>query len=158
MTLPVDRLQEQIERIVAATLPRIISGQLALHTLWEYRVVGVIGAFAATPITVSGVPVDPVRCPFGPLTNITVWKGPGGSPSVPAIGSIVAIGFHDGNAAKPAIMQIDPQVPTVPPAGAYVPESPLTLAGALTTFATGLTVGTLTTNATELIANLVPLL
>ena len=94
-----------------ASQEAILSGFLtsqAAYARWEYRVAGVT---PGPPVTVSGVPVDPVRCPFGPLANITLWPGPDGGYAVPAAGSLVLVEFHDGNVAKPAVCGLDPSVP-----------------------------------------------
>lgn len=108
---------------------------------------------------VACVPVDPIRCPFGPLV-VQMGKGADGNTSVPVVGSIVVIAFRDGNPAKPAIIACDPSVPTVPPAAVYVPPGPLTLTGALVTFLTTppLTPTNLAASAAALAANLKNLL
>lgn len=152
-----DRLQEQIERVLSLMLPRAIAGQLAVFASWEYLVVTATPAVpGVTPALVSGVPVDPVRCPFGELAGIPVWPGPSGSPCVPAVGSRVLLAFHDGNPAKPAIVGVDPLVPAVLPPVPGVTK--LSVAQAVATFATGLNGTTLTAQATALLTNLAPLL
>ena len=96
-----------------ASQEAILSGFLtsqAAYARWEYRVSGVT---AGPPVTVSGVPVDATRCPFGNLANITLWPGPDGGYAVPAMGSLVLVEFHDGNVAKPAVCGLDPSVPAV---------------------------------------------
>lgn len=159
-----DRLQAALERVVELILPRVM-GQLACFCQWEYRVAAIIpgtpalpGAGGGTPISLSLVPVDAQRNPFGALPKVPVWKGPEGSPSVPPVGSIVTVGFHDGNPSKPAVMQMDPTIATTLPVGLYAQPAPLTLAGALAAFATGLNPGTLSTQATALLAQLANLL
>jgi hypothetical protein len=134
-----DRLRANIERLFTLMLPF-----LSYLVVWEYIVVlvtpGPIG------FTVDAVPVDPSRCPCGPLSGIAVWKGPSGSPSAPSIGARVLVRFHDANPAKPAICGFDPLVPTIPPPGpAPVPGAPLSIAGALQAFALLLASGTPTT-------------
>ena len=145
-----DRLKSNVERLFALMLPF-----LAYTMRWEYLVVASTPGVPGVPGTVDGVPVDLARCPLGPLTGIALWRGPSGVASVPAIGSRVLVEFHDGNPAKPAVCGVDPTIPAIVP---DVPPAPLTVAGALATFATGLTVGNLTANATALVAALVPLL
>jgi hypothetical protein len=161
VSLPADRLQENIEKLLGLLRPRVLSG-LAPCMQWEYRVVLVESAAPSGPaplgIIVSVAPVDVARCPFGPLT-VQMGKGASGLPCIPVIGSKVTIAFLDGNPAKPRIVATDASVPTVPPPAPFAGQPlPLTVAGALTTFATGLTAGTLTTNAAALITNLAPLL
>ena len=100
-----DRFRASQEAILAGFLT-----SQAAFAQWEYRV---SGATPGSPPTVSGVPVDPVRCPFGPLANISVWPGPDGGYAVPAPGSLVLVGFNDGNVAKPRICGMDPSVPPI---------------------------------------------
>lgn len=159
VTLPVDRLQGSLEQILALILPRIRS-ELAPMLQWEYRVTLVKIGAPGLPITVACVPVDVQNCPFGPLV-VPMWKGPSGSPSLPVVGSLVVVAFHDGNPAKPAIVATDPVVPTVPPTTPTVnPVAPLTVAGALTQFAgaLGTSVPAGAAACTALVAQLVPLL
>jgi hypothetical protein len=151
MTQPVDRLQANIERVMELLLPKVM-GQLACYAQWEYRVtVASIGP----PVLVSGVPVDETRCPFGILSGIQVWPGAGGSPCLPAVGSIVLVRFNDGNPGKPAIVGTDPSVPAIVP---DVPPAKVSVAGLLATFATGLNAGTLVAQSSALVASLTPLL
>jgi hypothetical protein len=119
-----DRLRGNVERLFAAMLP-----MLAYMVRWEYLVVAATPSTPGIPATVDGVPVDPVRCPCGPLTGIAIWKGPSGSPCLPTVGSRVLVEFHDASPAKPAVCALDPSVPIVPP---------LSIATALTVFATTL--------------------
>ena len=157
-----DRLQGSLQAILELLLPRVM-GQLACYAQWEYRVVLVNLAGPGQPIVVACTPVDAQRCPFGPLT-VPMWRGTSGLPSVPVVGSRVVVRFNDANPAKPAIVATDPAVPTVPPTGAYVPVPPpgpalpLTLAGALSTFATGLNPGNLAAQAALLVTTLTELL
>lgn len=148
---PSDRLRRNVERLFDLMLPF-----LSYMVPWEYTV---IAASNGPPVTVDAFPVDPSRCPHGPLTGVQVWKGPSGSPSVPPVGSRVLIRFNDGNPAKPSVCGFDPVVPTIPPTSPVpVPGAPLTLAGALAQFATGLNVSTLSAQALILEAYLAGLL
>lgn len=103
--LTIDRQRAPFEAMLAGFLT-----SQAAFARWEYRVVGVT---PGPPVTVSGTPVDPTRCPFGPLANITLWPGPDGGYAIPAAGSLVLVEFHDGNVAKPAVCGLDPGVPAV---------------------------------------------
>jgi hypothetical protein len=146
-----DRLQAALTGILELLLPRVM-GQLACFCDWEYRVVAVTPAVpGALPSFVSGVPVDVGRCPFGPLPQVPIWPGPDGSICVPKIGSIVVIGFHDGNPAKPAVKATDPTSPAIVP---DVPPAKVSVAGLLATFATGLNPGTLAAQSATLVTAL----
>ena len=57
-TTATDRFRASQEAILAGFLT-----SQAAYARWEYRVVGVT---PGPPVTVSGTPVDPVRCPLGP--------------------------------------------------------------------------------------------
>jgi len=99
-----DRLRDAVAAVLRGMLPN-----LAAYVRWEYRVVG---AVPGPPVLISGTPVDG-SCPFGPLTNITLWPGPAGGYAVPAPGSLVLIEFHGGDPRKPAVCGLDPsQYPT----------------------------------------------
>jgi len=145
-----DRLRANVEKLFTLLLPFI-----AYTMRWEYTVVAFTPPAPGVPGTVDGVPVDPTRCPFGVLAGIALWRGPSGVPCLPAVGSRVLVEFHDGNPAKPAVCGVDPSVPALVP---DVPPAPVTVAGLLATFATGLNVTTLSQQALALVASLEPLL
>ena len=151
---PSDRLKSNVERLFTLLLPFI-----AYTMRWEYLVVSATPGVPGVPGTVDGVPVDLSRCPFGPLTGIALWRGPSGVASVPALGSRVLVEFHDGNPAKPAVCGVDPTIPAIVP---DVPPAPLTVAGALATFATPLSTGAIDpavkSASLALLTALVPLL
>jgi len=152
MTQPVDRLQGNLTAVLELLMPRVM-GQLACFLQWEYRVAVVESE--VPPIVVSCVPVDVVRCPFGPL-RVPMWPAACGSPCVPAIGSLVVIGFHDGNPAKPAIVAVDPAVPAPVP---DVSPFKLSIAGILATFGTAISAAPVVgVPAAAMVTSLEPLL
>lgn len=108
--LDADRFRDALVGTLRAILtgPEMVAA-LAPYLKWEYIVAGVT---PGPPVLISGTPVNPA-CPFGPLANITLWRGPAGSYAVPVVGSKVVVEFHDGSPAKPAVAGLDPtQTPT----------------------------------------------
>lgn len=149
MTQPVDRLSASLQAILQALLP-----SLYCYVQWEMRVQtatppsppGAPGAPAVftTPAMVTCVPLDPKVVALLPTSvNIAMWPGPSGALSVPAVGSLVRVGFVNADPSKPYIAGLDPNVmPAV------------SLVGALKTFSAGLNVGTLSGQALTLLAQL----
>lgn len=135
-----DRLQQQIERVLALMLPRVITGQLALFATWEYRVTAVTPATGTgTPTMVSGVAVSP-SCPWPTLANIALWQNSSGLTCIPAIGSIVGVAFHDASASKPVVRDIDPTV-VAAPAPAPVPGAKASAVSIMANLLNGLVPG-----------------
>jgi hypothetical protein len=99
-----DRFRDAIEAVLVGLLPTILPRVMARCFRWQYRVQGVSNG---PPVTVSGVPVSS-KCPYGNLANIELWPGPSGVYAVPAPGSIVLLGFVDGEI--PCIVGLDPNV------------------------------------------------
>jgi hypothetical protein len=97
-----DALLDAFRDVVLALIPK-----LAYYVQWEYRVVSVS---PGPPVTVSGLPVNP-KCPIASpngTSDIVVRPGPCGCYAIPAVGSIVAIGFNDADPGKPYIAGMDP--------------------------------------------------
>lgn len=108
-----DRLRRAFLSMVKAVAPQL----LYLGT-YEANVVA-SSAPATTQSQLGGV-TWVVSCAFTdaalvkilpPLANITVWPGPVWGYSVPAVGSLVRVGFVNGDPSKPAIVGLDPSTP-----------------------------------------------
>lgn len=115
MTVPAtDRLQESLRAILAALLPT-----LAYYAVWEYRVLNVsppLGPPApvklGVPILVDCVALDAATAATLPptLSAKVLQPGPSGLVAIPAIGSVVLVGFANGSPGKPYVHSLDPNV------------------------------------------------
>jgi hypothetical protein len=136
-TLVQDRLQSQIENILTLMLPRVLGPKLGCYVPWLYRVLTVTPAVpGAAPVLISGVPVNLLSNPYGPLANIALYPGPTGSISIPTVGAHVLVAFAEGNTNYPYVFATDPLVPplSVQLGGALAIE-PIALApGAIAAF------------------------
>jgi hypothetical protein len=103
MTLTVDdRLITSLRRVNAAINPR-----LPFDAQWEYRV---IVATPGPPVKIDCEAVDPETTATLPaqITGLVLWPGPSGFLAVPQSGSIVRIGFINGDPSKPIVQGLDP--------------------------------------------------
>lgn len=142
-----DRMLEALHGIDRAVHPE------TLYTMqWEYRV---LSATPGPPTRIDCEAVDPVTQSNLPkqLVGLLLWPGPSGIVAVPQPGTLVRIGFLNGDAAKPFVAGLDPNgtpllamgfVSTVLQLGS-ASAAPLTPAAwaaalqvALTTFATAM--------------------
>lgn len=107
-----DRLQDALRQVLAALLP-----ELVYYTAWEYQVL------AATPLIVAPLPmpagttvkidcvaVDPPVVATFPrtLSGLPVWPGPSGLVAIPLVGTLVRVGFLNGDPTKPHIQALQP--------------------------------------------------
>jgi hypothetical protein len=101
MTVP-DRMRDALEGINRALNPREV---FALQ--WEYAV---IDAKPGPPVTIDCAAVDAETTEHLPaqLTGLTLWPGPSGFVAQPAPGSIVRVGFINGDPSKPVVVGLDP--------------------------------------------------
>jgi hypothetical protein len=97
VTQPVDRERAALEAILDALLP-----QLMYYAVWTYRVAG---SSDGPPVTISGTPDDP-RLPT--LARIVLRQGPDGGYATPASGSLIAVGFLNGDPQSPYVHSLDP--------------------------------------------------
>jgi hypothetical protein len=107
-----DRLAVALEGILAALLPTI-----AYYTTYEYRVLAALPPLvppapvpAGTSVTIDCVATDPPVLATFPsqLAGLVLWPGPSGLVAIPAVGSIVRVGFVNGDPAKPFVAGLDP--------------------------------------------------
>ena len=82
----------------------------------------VVTAAAPTPpsmtYTISGTPADPLIAKLlPPLANITMTPGNVWGFSIPVPGSVVVVGFMNGDPSLPEVIAMDP---TTPPTAVYV--------------------------------------
>jgi hypothetical protein len=112
-----DRLAKALASILAALLPTI-----AYYAIYEYRVL-VAKPLAPPPtpvlsgrsVTVDCVAIDPPVLATFPreLSGLVIWPGPSGLVAIPAVGSLVRVGFVNGSPARPYIQGLDPAgIPT----------------------------------------------
>ena len=97
-----DRLLGAMARVNASLNPR-----LAYSLQWEYRV---LTASPGPPVTIDCEFVDPEESGVLPaqLVGLVLWPGPSGFVAVPLPGTIVRIGFVNGDPSKPAVVGLDP--------------------------------------------------
>jgi hypothetical protein len=103
MTQPTtDRLQSCLRGINAALNPRQV-----FALTWEYQV---IAASPGPPVKIDCQVLDPETSAHLPaqLTQLVLWPGPSGCIAVPQPGSIVRIGFVNGDPSKPMVVGLDP--------------------------------------------------
>jgi hypothetical protein len=161
-----DRLIESLRGVNAALNPR-----LAYALQWEYRV---LIAAPGPPVTIDCEVVDPETAAVLPrqLVGLQLWPGPSGIVAVPQPGTIVRVGFTNGDPAKPTVQGLDPSatpllimgfVSTVLRLGdqSAAPLTPAAWGAALTValsvFATGLNPTTLAGQAATLVSALAAL-
>lgn len=97
-----DRLQDALRRVNTALNP-----QQAYALVWEYRV---LVAQPGPPVKIDCEAVDPDTQAILPkqLVGIILWPGPSGCIAVPQPGTLVRIGFANGDPAKPMVVGLDP--------------------------------------------------
>lgn len=102
MTQSTDRLQSALRGINQALNPRQVFAMT-----WEYTV---IDATPGPPTKIDCQVVDPETSAHLPqqLTQLVLWPGPSGAVAVPAPGSLVRIGFVNGDPTKPFVQGLDP--------------------------------------------------
>jgi hypothetical protein len=103
VTQPVsDRLRSALVRTNIALNPR-----LAFSLEWEYRV---LVATPGPPVKIDCEFVDPEETGVLPaqLVGLVLWPGPSGIVAQPVPGTIVRIGFVNGDPSKPAVVGLDP--------------------------------------------------
>lgn len=98
-----DRLDSAINALFEAFLPRI-----TYHLVWEYTVQATYTTGGLPPISADLKSLNPA---VPDLAAITLWAGPDGSVAVPAPGSIVRVGFANGDSTKPMIVGLDTTTP-----------------------------------------------
>lgn len=107
-----DRMVTAIQGILDALLPT-----LAYYATYEYRVLAALPvAVPPTPVlagqsvTIDCVAIDPPVLATFPreLSNLTLWPGPSGLVAIPAVGSLVRVGFVNGSPARPFVAGLDP--------------------------------------------------
>lgn len=157
-----DRLFQALRRVNDAINPR-----LAFSMTWEYQV---IIAEPGPPVKIDCEVLDPETAGVLPqqLVGIVMWPGPSGFVAQPAPGTVVRIGFVNGDPSKPFVAGLDPNSQPMLVMG-FAPiiqlgsaaAEPLTkaawaeaLATTLTTFATGLNPTTLAAQAAALVTAL----
>lgn len=110
MTQPLipDRLKASLSKIVNGSLLK----DLIFLAEWEYQVASVT---LGPPVKIDCVAIDPSTLEFLPPTQqgITLWPGPSGFVAVPPPGSIVRIGFANGDSTKPMVRGLDPNATNV---------------------------------------------
>lgn len=101
MTVP-DRMRDALSSINRALNPREV---FALQ--WEYSV---IDAKPGPPVVIDCAAVDAETTEHLPaqLTGLILWPGPSGFVAQPAPGSIVRVGFINGDPSKPTVIGLDP--------------------------------------------------
>lgn len=92
-----DRLIAAYEAIFDLMLARLKS-----YIQWEYTVYAVHGT---GPVTVDCQSTDPS---MPDIPGVVLWPGPDGAYSLPAVGSLVTLGFTNGDMKKPRITSTDP--------------------------------------------------
>lgn len=97
-----DRLRSALERTNSALNPRQV---YALQ--WEYQV---ISATPGPPVTIDCSAIDAETQAVLPaqLTGLVLWPGSSGLVAVPQPGTLVRIGFVNGDPTKPVVVGLDP--------------------------------------------------
>jgi hypothetical protein len=97
-----DRMRDSLGRINSALNPAQV---FALQ--WEYSV---ISASPGPPVTIDCAAVDAETSAHLPpqLVGLTLWPGPSGFVAVPTPGSLVRVGFVNGDPSKPFVAGLDP--------------------------------------------------
>lgn len=107
-----DRMTVAIQGILDALLPT-----LAYYATYEYRVLAALPLVpppaplvAGTPVTIDCVAIDPPVLATFPreLAKMPLWPGPSGLVAIPAVGSLVRVGFVNGSPARPFVAGLDP--------------------------------------------------
>lgn len=111
--IPTDRLRGAFLALVRAVVP-----QLLFFGTYEAKVVTssppspVQSQLGGLTWVVSAIFTDPaIALVLPPLANLTMWPGPVWGFSQPVPGSIVRVGFVNGDPSKPAIVGLDPSTP-----------------------------------------------
>jgi hypothetical protein len=102
MSAASDRLQSALRGVNQALNPRQVFAMT-----WEYTV---IDATPGPPTKIDCQVVDGETSAHLPqqLTQLVLWPGPSGIVAVPQPGSIVRIGFVNGDPTKPFVAGLDP--------------------------------------------------
>ena len=97
-----DRLAESLRRVNGALNPRLV-----FLATWEYRV---ISAEPGPPTKIDCSAVDEETSALLPsqLVGLVLWPGPSGIVAVPQPGTIVQVGFVNGDPSKPRVVGLDP--------------------------------------------------
>lgn len=106
-----DRMAVALQGILDALLPT-----LAYYATYEYRVLAALPLtpppaplVAGTPVTIDCVAIDPpVLATFPRELNLALWPGPSGLVAIPAVGSLVRVGFVNGSPSRPFVAGLDP--------------------------------------------------
>ena len=141
--VPTDRLRGAFLAMVKAVLPQVLFfGQYEARVVTSSAPSAVQSQLGGLTWVVSAAFTDAAIAKLlPPLANITMWPGPVWGYSQPAPGSLVRIGFVNGDPSKPAIVGLDPSTPPVAvsigaPIGAPPLAGPLVLSAPLVSLLT----------------------
>lgn len=95
-----DQLLNALKSLLHGLLP-----DLRYAMVWEYTVISVT---PGPPVKIEAIIADPTAPVMPNVENIVLWPGPSGCYALPALGSIVRLGFANGDATKPMMVGLDP--------------------------------------------------
>ena len=134
--VPTDRLRGAFLAMVKAVLPQVLFfGQYEARVVTSSAPSAVQSQLGGLTWVVSAAFTDAAIAKLlPPLANITMWPGPVWGYSQPAPGSLVRIGFVNGDPSKPAIVGLDPSTPPTPATPVFIGSAaatPLVLSAGL---------------------------